>query len=358
MGFALPSFLQGQSLLDRIRAPVQTPLGVDLYYGLSLGSGPTIYNGGTGTTPVGSRPVLRLAFSPVGYATADFAIPALRLNDATTATLTARAFAHHGRFSGLGRAPTAAAPSSAASYYQYEITPTVSLAAWNSRVTLSGGPVFKYTRMRVAPVLERAQSSAPLTFGFEGAGGYGQIGFGGDLALTTGGPRRKSALRVNVGGTAYAPVWSVRDPLTEVYARAAGFVRLPLPPSPTVHLRAGARRIFGDAPLHEVAYLGGSEIFRGVPGERFAGNAMLYGGAEFRVPVVRPAAFGRTAQLGVLGFVDAGRIEHTGVAGTGWMAAVGGGAWIKPDGGTSTLSAGIVDGPLGPRFYFRSDLGF
>jgi hypothetical protein len=355
---ALPSLVQGQSLLDRFRAPVRTPVGIDLYYGLSLGSGPTIYNGGVGTTGSGDRAVLRLAVSPSGYATADFASPSVRLSRATTVGLTARAFADHGRFSGLGRAATAAVSSSPMSYYQYEITPTIAITGWGSHLTLSGGPVLKYTRMRAVPMLPRAEDTPPLAFGFGSGTGYGQVGLGGDLALTVGGLQRSSALLVNVGGTAYAPVWSVSRPLMEVYARASGFVQLPLPQSPSLHLRAGAMRVMGDVPLHELVHLGGSELFRGAPGDRFAGNAMAYGSAELRVPVARPAAFGRSAQVGVLGFADAGRIRHTGIAGTGWMAAVGGGAWVKPDGGTSTFSAGLADGPLGARFYFRADVGF
>jgi hypothetical protein len=358
MGLALPNLLQGQSLLERFRAPVRTPVGIDLYYGLSLGAGPTIYNGGVGTTSVGDRAVLRLAVSPSGYATADFATPSVRLNHATTVGLTARAFADHGKFSGLGRGETATVSSSPMSYYQYEITPTIAVTGWSNRLMLSGGPVFKYTRMRVVPVLAWAQDSAPLAFGFGSGTGYGQIGLGGDLTVTVGAPRCSSAILVNVGGAAYAPMWGVSRPLTEVYARASGFVRLPLPQSPSLHLRAGAMRVVGDVPVHELVHLGGSELFRGAATDRFAGDAMAYGSAELRVPVARPTAFGRSAQFGVLGFADAGRIEHTGVAGTGWMAAVGGGAWIKPDGGTSTFSAGLANGPLGSRFYFRTDVGF
>jgi hypothetical protein len=329
-----------------------------LYYGLSLGNGPTIYNHGMGPTAVGARPVLRMAFSPAGYATLDFTTPSLRFAPQTTFSLSARAFATHAAYFGMARAPGAVTSRSATSYYQYEVTPTVSVASWGNRLTFSGGPVVKYTRMRTAPVLQASQSSAPLSFGFGTGTGFGQIGLRGDVNLTASARDRGTGLRINVGGTTYAPVWSVNRPLTEIYARASGFFRIPVPTSPTLHLRAGTERVLGDTPFHELTYLGGPEVFRGAPSRRFAGSAIAYAGAELRVPIARARAFNRTARFGVLGLVDAGRSDHAASPGTGWMGAFGGGLWLKPTDSRSTVSAGIVQGPLGARFYFRSDIGF
>ena len=224
--------------------------------------------------------------------------------------------------------------------------------------------MFKYTRLRGPTGADGAWLGVPnassLALGYRPGGSIAQIGFRADTRVraVSRGPSPRAGLRATVGGAAYAPLWGLQRPLTEVHAEVEGFVRLPAPTSPTLHLRAGGRRLWGDVPLHELAYLGGPDVFRGATRDRFGGNSLTYGGAELHVPVARLTAFGRQVRLGIAGVVDVGHLRHTDSPGPGWMTAYGGGLWIQPGQAATTLSAGVVRGPLGPRLYLRSGIGF
>jgi hypothetical protein len=347
-------------MLQRLREPIRTPVGVDLYYGISFGSGPTIYNHGPRPAAPEHRPVLRAAFSPAGYATLDFTTPAVAVSSSLSAQLGARAFASHRRYFGLTTGPEAIAAGTPVSYYQYEVAPTLSSTALGEHLSIDVGPVFKYTRLRSPAGVGGQPNLLAADLGYRPTGSVSQLGLRADALVqaVSRGPNPTAGVRMGVGGTAYAPIWGLERPLTEVHAEVEGFVRLPAPTSPTLHLRAGGRKLWGDVPLHELAYLGGADVFRGVSRDRFGGSMLTYGGAELHVPVVRLTALGRQVRLGIAGLIDVGRIGHTDSPGSGWMTAYGGGVWIQPGQGAATLSAGMVGGPLGPRFYLRTGIGF
>lgn len=355
--------MQGQDILRRLREPIRTPVGVDLYYGISFGTGPTIYNHGPRPAEPVERPVLRAAFSPAGYATLDFTTPSIPISTYFSARLDARAFASHQRYFGLANGPAVAARGTPVSYYQYEVAPTLRPTALGKILSIDVGPVFKYTRLRALSGVDGSQSGPPSALATElgyRPGGSAQLGLRADARVQAvgRGPAPKAGIHADVGGTAYAPVWGLERPLAEVHADVDGFVRLPAPTAPVLHLRAGGQKLWGDVPLHELAYLGGAAVFRGASGDRFGGTELTYGGAELHVPVMRLRAFGRQLRFGVAGLVDVGRISHADSPGAGWMTAYGGGLWMQPGPDAPTVGAGIVRGPLGPRFYFRSGIGF
>jgi hemolysin activation/secretion protein len=94
--------------------------------------------------------------------------------------------------------------------------------------------------------------------------------------------------------------------------------------APTVALRAGAQRAFGNFPIHEAAMLGGRESLRGFGWNRFSGDAAVFGNAELRVPVVRMELLVR-GTLGVIGLADAGRVWVEGDENKDWHTSYGGG---------------------------------
>jgi len=97
----------------------------------------------------------------------------------------------------------------------------------------------------------------------------------------------------------------------------------------TLALRASGRKLFGDVPIHDAAFLGGSESLRGFRTHRFAGDAFALGSVELRsrvghFRVLFPNDFGLVA------FGDGGRVFVDGQSPGGWHTALGGGLWIAP----------------------------
>jgi hypothetical protein len=109
---------------------------------------------------------------------------------------------------------------------------------------------------------------------------------------------------------------------------AAGYLTAPIPLRPTLALRIGGEKVFGDYPYFDAAYIGGKQSVRGFQVNRFAGDASLFGNAELRLTfgshqILMPG------HLGVLGLADAGRVFFDDEDSDEWHAAVGGGFWLS-----------------------------
>jgi outer membrane protein assembly factor BamA len=83
-------------------------------------------------------------------------------------------------------------------------------------------------------------------------------------------------------------------------------VPLPIPGSPILALRVGAKRVWGSFPVDEAAFLGGQGTLRGFEYQRFAGDAMVNGSVEVRIPFARILPRVVPTQIGVFGLGDAG----------------------------------------------------
>ncbi|HEX6927219.1 MAG TPA: BamA/TamA family outer membrane protein [Longimicrobiaceae bacterium] len=123
------------------------------------------------------------------------------------------------------------------------------------------------------------------------------------------------------------PVWDITSPYSRLEASAATYLPLPLGSGPVLALRGGGARAWGDFPFQESAFLGGSHSLRGFERERFAGEAMVFGNAELRVPLVELELLLR-GDLGISGLVDAGRVFVDGESPGGWHHAQGGSIWF------------------------------
>lgn len=201
--------------------------------------------------------------------------------------------------------------------------------AWNLPLKgdgrLSVGPVFQWTE----PELE---TGSPLEVERPvGAESYTQLGLRAEAALdgrdADAFPRR--GWRLEVGGSGY-PGW-VEEEGAFGEAHAWGATYLSLGAGPVLALRAGGRQVWGEFPFFESAFLGGGSTLRGHTGQRFAGDAMAFGGAELRMPVVR-ANLGLRGTLGVIGLADAGRVWVDGESPGDWHSAAGGGLFFHAAG--------------------------
>ena len=94
-----------------------------------------------------------------------------------------------------------------------------------------------------------------------------------------------------------------------------------------VALRAGGQQNFGEYPYFEGAFLGGRQSVRTLRRHDFAGDAMIHGSAELRVPIAK-FSFILPLNTGVFGFADAGRVYVDGKSPGGWHTGNGVGLWL------------------------------
>ncbi|HET8656715.1 MAG TPA: BamA/TamA family outer membrane protein [Longimicrobiaceae bacterium] len=214
--------------------------------------------------------------------------------------------------------------------------------------TLEVGPVVKFMHSQLPP-------GTPFALEQRYGRDFGQAGALTELTLDTRDHRLfpDHGALVGIGGSAYPGIWSAKGAFGEAHARASAYLTLPLSLRPMLALRAGGQRVWGDYPLHEAAFLGGSTSLRGYPTQRFAGDAMLFGNAELRVPVDTVKLLVR-GELGVLGLVDAGRVYLSGEDSDAWHRAAGGGLWFRFAIRGNPLSASVTYayGDAG-RVYFK-----
>lgn len=207
--------------------------------------------------------------------------------------------------------------------------------AWNLPLgegQLSVGPVLQWTDPELEPG-SPLEVQRPI-----GADSYTQLGLRADAELDGRDvehfPRR--GWRLEVGGSGYPGL--VEDEGAFGEAHAWGATYLSLGAGPVLAVRAGGRQVWGEFPFFESAFLGGGSTLRGHTGQRFAGDAMAFGGAELRVPLFR-ANLGLRGTLGVIALADAGRVWVDGVSDGDWHTAAGGGLFFNAAGQSVFLTA-------------------
>ncbi|HEY6089320.1 MAG TPA: hypothetical protein VD771_05980 [Gemmatimonadaceae bacterium] len=128
-------------------------------------------------------------------------------------------------------------------------------------------------------------------------------------------------------GAGYPGFWDVSRPYESLDGFAAAFFTLPVPKKPVLAFRGGGKKLWGPFPYFDAAFLGGSEMLRTEERQRYAGDAAVYGTAEFRLPLAK-FPFILPLDVGALGFSDIGRVYVNGQSPGGWHKATGGGLWI------------------------------
>ena len=114
-------------------------------------------------------------------------------------------------------------------------------------------------------------------------------------------------------------------------------LQLPVPTTPTLTLRTGGTKVWGNFPFFEAATIGGDNTTQFIDAQRFAGDASLYATSELLVPLTR-FKFVIPVRGGVVGVAEAGRVYVDGSSPGGWHSTAGGGVWIGRIYGSQTLS--------------------
>ncbi|UCG86569.1 MAG: BamA/TamA family outer membrane protein [Gemmatimonadota bacterium] len=142
-----------------------------------------------------------------------------------------------------------------------------------------------------------------------------------------------------------------------VYGRALTFLSFSESGGQTLALGVRGEKVWGVFPYYEAAFLGGANRLRGFPQERFAGDASVYGSAEFRL-LLGHLGLLVPWEFGLFVFTDAGRVFVSGESPGGWHASFGGGIWGAPLYRRFTGSITIARSVEGTAFYFGSGFGF
>lgn len=126
--------------------------------------------------------------------------------------------------------------------------------------------------------------------------------------------------------------------------------------TPTFSLRLGGKKVWGDVPFFEAAFLGGNTS-RGFRPNRFAGDGVLYANGEARIKVADLTLF-LPGDFGVFGLGDVGRVYQEGESSSKWHSGGGGGVWFGLLERTATMSLAVAEAGEGVRFYFQAGFGF
>jgi hypothetical protein len=154
-------------------------------------------------------------------------------------------------------------------------------------------------------------------------------------------PTRGTTLKVLA---TYVPaIWDIKSDYGFLDAVGRAYVSTPGPLDPVIAMRAGGRKIWGDFPYFDAAFIGGRESLRGYDDGRFAGDAALYAGADLRLELLKTNKLLLT-NLGLFGFIDAGRVWLDGESPGKLHTGYGGGIWGSFIGRPNTASLGVAFG--------------
>lgn len=237
-----------------------------------------------------------------------------------------------------------------------------------SELTAALGPVVKHSN--TSPEENRDRYLGSLATTPYGAGAFGQLGAQArveyDTRNTPAYPTRGFLVRSH--GQAYPAAWDVRSAFASLAGEARGYFVIPAFARPVLAVRAGGKKLWGEYPFHEAAFLGGPGFtgggttqgsLRGFWRDRFAGDASLYGNAEVRLPLGR---FGLLlpGEFGAFLAADAGRVffAEDPASATEWHTAAGGGLWVSFLGRQYTLSLAVMRGADLTGLYLRSGFLF
>jgi hypothetical protein len=325
--------------------------------GLFAGSGVSYTRYGFRQDPYAARYVLRAGYATgAGTGRAEFTADLRRPNSRLRTGVFARASGIEVlRFNGFGNEIEADGEDEFYRVNQVDLT----LAPWISL------PVARRLDLRLGPSLRYSDTDfdEPRFIALERPYGSGQFAMLGALAdLRYDGRNRPTAathgVMLGLGGSYYPAALDVEEQFGELHAEGAAYLTADsMPLQPTLALRAGGKQVWGDYPFQQAAFIGDPSTVRLGRQNRYAGDAMVYGGAELRL---RLTAFNVLVpgELGIFGLADVGRVYLEGERSDRWHGAGGGGLWLSFLERANTVSLAVAKSEERTRVYVGAGFGF
>ena len=350
-----PNAVPARDWGKRWTATTSLSFGPDI--GVLVGGGRTLTTYGFRKNPYASRHQFRAAFAsgPKSYRL-DYRGEFRRENSGSYADLIARASGIDViSFHGFGNEIEAPADNEFYRVTQdaFGLHPSM-VFALGTRASLRIGPVLKYVSTDERP--DRFLASLGNLYG---TGNFGEVGGGFTLRYDSRdrGAMAKRGLLLEVGGSAYPPIWDVDSTFGEVHGEVATYLSVSAPLDPTLALRAGGRKLWGHYPYFESAFIGGSSTVRLGRINRYAGDGSAYGSSELRLSLTRVRLV-LPATLGIFGLADVGRVFLAGESSDTWHSAAGGGVWLSYLERAYTLSLAIARSDERTGIYAQAGFGF
>ncbi|HEY8196898.1 MAG TPA: BamA/TamA family outer membrane protein [Gemmatimonadales bacterium] len=339
------------------RWTASTQIGYGPEIGFFIGGGRTFTKYGFRKNPYSSRHRFRagIAFGPKTYRV-DYYGELRRENSSRYADLLLRASGVDViSFRGFGNEIAAPADDEFYRVTQdaYGVHPSV-VFGLGPRTSFQVGPALKYVSTDNRP--DRFLATLGDLYG---TGNFGEIGFG--LTLRHDSRDRPTAasrgIFLEVGGNVYPAIWDVDSSFGEVHGEVSTYLTARVPSKPTLALRAGGKKLWGQYPFFESAFIGGVSTVRLGMVNRYAGDASAYGSAELRLSLVRLTLV-LPAEIGVFGLGDVGRVFLDGESSDRWHGAAGGGIWLSYLNRAYTLSLAVASGEEQTGIYAQAGFGF
>jgi hypothetical protein len=333
--YEAPTDRQGNALRDWGSSVLKIPwLSAGADRGVFLGGGLRFIDYGFRKHPDASRQDVR-----VGYATgargvsAEYDAEFLATNSRKRTDLSLRySDIDFLRFYGFGNETTTQGDDEFHRVYQRQYEVRMAWRLGFDHVHLSLGPVVKMATTPTDDPARFISSARPY-----GVGDFGQAGIAARLGVDSREEDSRSGALFEVEGTYYPKVWDVRSDFGEVHGQTGFVLGAASGLQPSLAVRVGGKRVFGEYPFHEAAFIGGSDSIRGLRPQRYAGDAAVYGNAELRLRLFRMNLLVPT-DVGVLGLADGGRVFVLPDPSRRWHTAVGGGVWMSFLNRRNTLS--------------------
>lgn len=205
---------------------------------------------------------------------------------------------------------------------QWSFHPAVGLSL-NPESDISFGPIVRYT---TTDSVRTRFIAMERPYGFPHFGQAGvQLLAHYDTRIVPDTVRPRAVFDLAASG--YPGMWDAQSAYESVAGSVATYVTLPIPKRPVIALRGGGKKLFGDFPYFDAAFLGGSSSLRAAHRQQFAGDASVFGNADLRYPISQ-FPFILPLDVGALVFADAGRVYVDGDSPGGWHSAVGAGFWV------------------------------
>jgi len=205
---------------------------------------------------------------------------------------------------------------------QWSFHPAIGMS-FNPKSDISLGPIVRYTKTD-SVVTRFVSTERPYGFPRFGEAGL-QLKAHYDTRVVPDTVKPRAVF--DVAATGYPGIWDAKTAYESVAGFAATYITVPMPKLPVIALRAGGKKLYGNFPYFDAAFLGGSNNLRAVHRQQYAGDASVYGNAELRYPIAKfPLIL--PLDVGALAFADAGRVYVNGDSPGGWHSAMGGGFWV------------------------------